>query len=329
MFSLVDYMRSYEAKEEFKERMSKLLDGKADEERFWKIARTGAPHVIRCNTLKISAGDLKKRLESRGWKIGQPFSKNPEVMIVESRLGPGELGKAKEHLLGYFYVQDISSMLPVIALKPGKDDSLLDIAASPGSKTTQAVAMMENQGILIANDVSLSRLRILNSNLQKCGVMNVVVTRKEGVALCKRIKERSNLRFDKILADVPCTGEGTIRKSPKTLLMWNKNFVLKLAGIQRRIAGACFDLLKEGGEMVYSTCTLAPEENEGVVDYLIKEFGAKVLPVSLELKTRPGVTEWEGKEFDDSVKNCVRVYPQDNDTHGFFLARLGRGRLGE
>ncbi len=319
-------MQRYDPKPAFVERISKLLDGKEDEEKFWKIIRTGTPHSIRCNTLKISPDELIKRLEGKGWKIKQPFKSNPEVIIVESRLEPGELGKTREHLLGYYYVQDISSMLPMIVLAPTSEDVLLDIAASPGSKTTQAGAMMENKGVVIANDISLSRLRILASNLQRCGVMNVIVTRKEGGALCKRLKERSNLRFDKILVDAPCTGEGTLRKSPKTLLMWNIKMIENLSKVQKRLAASAFELLKPGGEMIYSTCTMAPEENEGVVDFLIRKMGAKVLPIELELKTRCGLTEWDGRSFDSSVKKCVRVYPQDNDSDGFFIAHLRRER---
>jgi len=318
---------NYKPKPEFVERISRLLNNEDDEKRFWEISRTGTPHSIRCNTLKISVDALVKRLNSKGWKIKQPFSENPEIMIVGSRLGPGELGKTKEHLLGYYYVQDISSMLPMLVLKPKAGEVLLDLCASPGSKTSQAGAMMDNKGTIIANEISLGRLRILASNLQRCGVMNAIITKKEGGNLCEKIKKRSNLRFDKISVDAPCTGEGTLRKSPKTLLMWNKKMILNISRIQKRLAASAFEILKDGGEMIYSTCTLSPEENEGVVDFLVKELGARVLPIDLDLKTREGVVEWEGQKFDDSVKNCVRVYPQDNDTDGFFVARLCRGGL--
>ncbi len=316
---------NYIPKPAFAERISKLLDGKEDEDKFWKIIRTGTPNSIRCNTLKISVDELKKRLEAKGWKIKQLFKKNPEVMIIENRLGPGELGKTREHLLGYYYVQDVSSMLPLIALKPKPGETLLDLCASPGSKTTQVGAMMENSGTIIANEVSLGRLKILAANLQRCGVMNTIVTKRDGVQLCEKIIKKTNLRFDKILVDAPCTGEGTLRKSPKTLLMWNIKMIENLSSIQKKLAGAAFGLLKPDGEMIYSTCTHSPEEDEAVVDFLVKKFGAKVLPIELELKTRCGLTEWEGKKFDKQIKNCVRIYPQDNNTDGFFVARLGRG----
>jgi NOL1/NOP2/sun family putative RNA methylase len=272
--------------------------------------------------LKISVSELLKRLKDYGWKIKQPFSEFPEVMVIENKLKPGELGKTKEHLLGYYYVQEISSMLPMLALKPEAGEMVLDLCASPGSKTTQAAAMMGNDGTIIANEISMGRIGILNSNLERCGVMNAIVTRKEGVALCERFLKKSKIRFDKILVDAPCSGEGTLRKSPKTFQMWNVNMIKKIAGMQRRLAGAAMKILKVGGEMIYSTCTLAPEEDEMIVDYLIKNFDVEIEKLDLPLKFREGVTEWEGVELSPEVKKCLRLYPQDNDTDGFFVCKL-------
>jgi len=311
----------FQPKEEFVKRIETLI-GKTDAKKFFEISYTPTPTSIRCNTLKISVSELKKRLQEYGWKIKQPFKEFPEVMIVESKLGPGEIGKTREHLLGYYYVQDISSMLPIFALKPKPGEIILDLCASPGSKTTQAAAEMENSGTIIANEVSLGRIGILNANLERCGVMNTIATRKEGSALCERLSKKSQLRFDKILVDAPCTGEGTLRKSPKTFQMWNKNMIKKIAGIQRKLAESAVKLLKPGGTMIYSTCTLSPEENEAIVNNLLKKFNVKIEKVTLPLKFRKGVCNWEGEEFDKSCENCLRVYPQDNDTDGFFLAKI-------
>jgi NOL1/NOP2/sun family putative RNA methylase len=317
-----EYLKErFPPKQGFKDRMEKLL-GKAEADEFFEISYTPTPNSIRCNTLKISPGDLKKRLAGYGWKIKQPFDEFPEVMIVGEGLKPGELGNSKEHLLGYFYVQEISSMLPMLALQPRAGEIILDLCASPGSKTTQAAAMMENKGTIIANEVSLGRIGILNSNLERCGVMNTIVTRKEGVALCERLLKKSNLKFDKILVDAPCSGEGTLRKSPKTFLMWNVNMIKKIAGTQRRLASSALKLLKVDCEMIYSTCTLSPEEDEMIVDYLIKNFDVEVEQITLPLKFRCGVCEWEGKSLDKGVEKCLRLYPQDNDTDGFFVAKI-------
>jgi NOL1/NOP2/sun family putative RNA methylase len=319
--SYSDYLRDkYPPKEEFVERM-KILLGDDEAIKFFDICYTQTRDFIRCNTLKIGSEELKKRLLSYGWGVVSPFSNFPEIMVV-SGTKPGDIGNSKEHLLGYFYVQEISSMLPILALNPKPGELVLDLCASPGSKTTQAAAMMENSGTIIANEVSMGRLSILNSNLERCGVTNAIVTRKEGSSFCERLLKKSLIRFDKILVDAPCSGEGTLRKSPKTFVMWNKNMIKKIATVQRRLAFSALSLLKVGGEMVYSTCTLAPEENELVIDYLLKNFDISVEKISLPLKFRSGVCSWEGEKLNSEVKNCLRLYPQDNDSDGFFLAKI-------
>ncbi len=319
----------YKPKPEFVERMEKLLGSKQEAEKFFEICKTETPDSIRCNTLKISPEELKQRLEQYGWKIVQPFENNKEIMIIDEtnngggrKLAPGELGKTQEHLLGYYYVQEISSMLPLFVLQPKPNEIFLDLCASPGSKTTQASAYMENTGLIIANDNNLGRIRILNSNLEKCGVMNAIVTRSDGVKLCNNLLKRSNLKFDKILVDAPCSGEGTLRKSPKTYLMWNLNMVHKLGSIQKRLASSALRLLKVGGEMIYSTCTLTPEEDEEVINYLLERFDIQIEEINLPLKRHCGVCEWDGKKLNQQIKNSCRIYPQDNNTDGFFLAKI-------
>ncbi len=308
-------------KEDFVKRMESLV-GKDEAQEFFDISYTKTPSSIRCNTLKISVEDLKTRLENYGWKLKQPFTEFPEVMIIESALKPGEIGKTKEHILGYYYVQEISSMLPMFALQPEDGDFILDLCSSPGSKTTQAAAMMKNGGIIIANEISLGRIGILNSNLERCGVANAIVTRKEGVSLCEKFLKKTQFKFDKILVDAPCSGEGTLRKSPKTLQMWNVNMIKKIAGTQRHLSEAALRLLKVGGTMIYSTCTLAPEENEMIIDNLLKHFDIKIEQLKLPLKFRSGICSWEGKELSGEVKKCLRLYPQDNNTDGFFVTKI-------
>jgi NOL1/NOP2/sun family putative RNA methylase len=265
--------------------------------------------------------DLKKRLESSGWKIKQPFKGFDEVMVVENELKPGALGMSREHLLGYYYVQELSSMLPVLALMPKPGELVLDLCASPGSKTTQMSARMENKGTLIANDVDLGRIMILGTNLERCGCMNTIATRHDGVILCEKLI-KLGYKFDKILLDVPCSGEGTTRSSPKTFIMWNPKMIEKMSRIQRKLASSAIPLLKDGGELIYSTCTYAPEENERNVDFLARTFGLKIEKISLPLKTRPGITEWQGEKYSEDVKNAARIFPQDNDTEGFFVSKL-------
>jgi NOL1/NOP2/sun family putative RNA methylase len=312
----------YPVKPEFRVRVEELI-GKKDADAFFQIAYYSSPNYIRCNTLKISVEDLKRRLEDYGWELGQPIDKHPEIMKIESRLSPGELGKTKEHLLGYYYVQDISSMLPLLVLLPTKNDMFLDLCASPGSKTTQAAAMMENSGVLIANELSLGRISILNSNLERCGVSNTIVTRNNGLRFCRRSREKLRMKFSKILVDAPCSGEGTLRKSLKTFNMWNEKVIKNMSKLQKKLAAEALRSLEVGGEMVYSTCTLGPEEDEAVVDFLIKNFDVELMDVKIDgIKLREGVTSWQKTEYDEQVKKCRRLYPQDNDTDGFFLCKM-------
>jgi len=214
-------------------------------------------------------------------------------------------------------------MLSIIALAPKPNEFFLDLCASPGSKTTQAASFMENKGTIIANEMNIQREKILCSNLERCGVANEIVTRKEGEELCKRFKQKK-IYFDKILVDAPCSGEGTLRSTPKTYLMWNIKTIKGLPRIQKRLCESAFEILKEGGEMVYSTCTHAPEENEGVVDFMLERFSGKIKieKVSLPVKTRQGMTHWEDTEYNKEIIKCNRIYPQDNDTEGFFLVKF-------
>ncbi len=330
---MTDY-RNLEPKPLFQERMKKLLQ---DYDKWISVSYTEPVNSIRCNTLKITPEDLKSKLEKKGWKISQlsshpETSKSkdfdshrenlfPEIMIIENKLLPGEIGNSEEHLLGYYYVQEISSMMPVLALNPQPGEIILDLCAAPGSKTTQLAMYMENQGTIIANDSVLPRIKILSSNLQKNGVSNTIITRNDGVQLCLKLKELG-MFFDKILLDAPCSGEGTIRSSPKTLLMWNLKGINKLSRLQKKLASSALSILKTGGEMIYSTCTHAPEENEEVVDYLIKNFNVKVEQIHLPIKCRQGLTRWENETYSPEIEKSCRIYPQDNNTEGFFLAKI-------
>jgi NOL1/NOP2/sun family putative RNA methylase len=325
----------YNPKPLFEERMNQILkqsrSNQEDINKFWKIIHKEPLNWIRCNTLKINPKELKEKLEKEhNWKIKQPFKEHEEIMLIEqeSNLKPGELGRSKEHLLGYYYVQELSSMLPMLALKPNENDSFLDLCAAPGSKTTQAAAMMKNKGNIIANDSKFGRMAILASNLEKCGVSNAIITKRDGVQLSKKLK-KINFNVDKILVDAQCSGEGTLRSSPETFLMWNIHSINNFSSQQKVLAAAALDLLKEGGEMLYSTCTHAPEENEEIIQFLMDNFNISIEPIAenLPIKSREGLTEWKSKEFSKEIKRACRIYPQDNDTEGFFLCKIKK--LGE
>ncbi|MEK6817639.1 MAG: hypothetical protein AABX80_02450, partial [Nanoarchaeota archaeon] len=132
------------------------------------------------------------------------------------------------------------------------------------------------------------------------------------------------LKFDKILLDAPCSGEGTMRSSAKTCLMWNPNTIKSLSKLQKKLFQKAFEILGEGGEMVYSTCTHAPEENEEVVDFALKEFKdqIEIEKINLPVKCREGIIEWNDEKYDEKIKFCARIYPQDNNTEGFFIVKF-------
>jgi NOL1/NOP2/sun family putative RNA methylase len=309
----------------FLERMQKLIFDKKDFEKYLKIIREEPVNSIRCNTLKITPNELSQRFKEKKWDFVQPFKENPEIFIIKSELLPGELGRSLEHQLGYYYIQEISSMLPLIALNPKENEIFLDLCSSPGSKTTQASSSMKNTGTIIANEVSFGRIKILASNMQRCGVSNTIITKKDGIILCGILKQE-NMLFDKILVDAPCSGEGTIRSSPKTLKMWNIKMIKSLSKLQKNLLSSAIEILKLNGELIYSTCTHAPEENEEVVDFVLEKFKGKIklekINLPKELKTREGITEWNTIKLNPEIKKCIRIYPQDNDTEGFFISKF-------
>ncbi|MFO8016155.1 MAG: RsmB/NOP family class I SAM-dependent RNA methyltransferase [Candidatus Woesearchaeota archaeon] len=304
-----------EFKPDFIERYKRLTDFG----QFRKYSLSFPRKSIRVNTLKMTADEVRKRLEKE-WRLEQiPWCR--EGFWIEHK-GEGEnkrrdVGNLIEHALGYIYVQDAASMIPPMVLGPQTGEKVLDIAAAPGSKTTQIAQMMKNKGIIVANDISADRLASLGINLQRMGVMNTVINKAKG----HLIKETG---FDRILVDAPCSATGTIRRSIKTLQMWNPNIARRLAGEQKRLLQHAFRLLKQGGTIVYSTCTMEPEEDEGVIDWLLSNNeNAELEDIDIKgLKRSEAVTGFNGKEYDKEVRKCLRIWPQDNDTEGFFITKI-------
>lgn len=310
----------YEMKPVFEKRMRALIPDKVDFSNYSKIIHEKPVNFIRCNALKISPDKLFRRLEKK-WHVVRPFKGFEDIFLVKSPLGPGELGNAVEHVLGYYYIQEISSMMSVIALNPKPGEFVLDMCASPGSKTTQMASMMKNQGTIIANDLKIDRMKILSANLERCGVSNCIITRNDAVSLCGRMA-KAGFKFDKILLDAPCSGEGTLRSSPKTFLIWNEKVVHKLSREQKKLMAFALKCLKKGGEIVYSTCTHAPEENEGIIDFAVKNFPVEIEKIDLPLNCRPGVKKWGKENYEIDAEKICRIYPQDNDSEGFFVTKM-------
>ncbi len=306
-----------EIKDGFKERYSQMTDW----DEFKKYSLSFLRRSIRVNTLKISVVDCKKRLE-KDWKL-DPIPWCREGFWIDHK-GKGDeyrrdIGNTVEHQLGYIYIQEAASMVPPVVLDPKPGELVLDMCASPGSKASQIAQYMGNEGMLIANDFQGKRLAALGINIQRMSISNEIITLMKGHQFA-----RAGLAFDRVLVDAPCSGTGTIRKSLKTLRIWNPNMVKKIAGEQRRLIETGFSILKEGGTMVYSTCSLEPEENEGIVDYLLTKYPqAQVEKISLKgLKRGTIIEEFEGKKYSPEVQKCLRLWPQDNDTEGFFVAKI-------
>ncbi|MEO0095081.1 MAG: RsmB/NOP family class I SAM-dependent RNA methyltransferase [candidate division WOR-3 bacterium] len=269
---------------------------------------------IRLNTLKCKPEVILSFLKDFNLK---PLKFFKDCYIVENGYG---IGNNFTHQLGLIYVQEVASMIPAVVLDPKPEDVVLDLCAAPGSKTTQIAQMMENKGLIVANEIDYKRLSSLIYNVKKCGLLNEVLISMPG----EKIGEVLPNYFDKILLDAPCSAEGTIRRSKKVLYHWGTKNIQKMSHIQKGLIVSAFRSLKPGGVMVYSTCTIAPEENEGVIDYLLKKFPeAEILPINIpHFKFREGIDSWEKKHFDIRVKNCIRILPQDNDTAPFFIARI-------
>jgi NOL1/NOP2/sun family putative RNA methylase len=290
-------------KEAFLKRYSELTDI----DKFTEASLKPLRKTIRVNTLKTSVEEIKQRFDLK------PIPWCNEGFFINKL----SVGNTKEHFLGYIYLQGAASMIPPLVLNPKPNDIILDTCASPGSKTTQMAAMMKNQGLIIANDNKIDRLKPLTLNLQRCGVLNTIVTRMEG--------HWFKNKFNKILLDAPCSGIGTIRKSYKTIKMWNPQTIKKMSVLQKKLISNAFEILEENGTLVYSTCTLEPHEDEAVIDYLLKKYdNAKIEKFSLDLKRGSIIEEFENEKYSSEVKKCLKLWPQDNDTEGFFVAKISK-----
>jgi NOL1/NOP2/sun family putative RNA methylase len=269
---------------------------------------------FRINTLKAERKEILALLKDLKLK-SLPFYDDGFCLV---RKYP--IGNHITHNLGLIYAQETASMIPPILLEPQPGDVILDLCAAPGSKATQIAQMMKNKGLLVLNEPNRKRTQSLIHNIKRCGVLNEVVINLRGEKIDRVLPEY----FDRILIDAPCSAEGTIRKSKAVLYHWGLKNIVRMARIQKGLVVSGFRALQSGGIMVYSTCTIAPEENEGVIAYLLQKFPeAEVLPVTLHnFKTRPGITKWQGETFDKRVKNCLRILPQDNNTAPFFIAQI-------
>lgn len=292
--------------------MANILPSSLNMEDFLSACQRPLRKSIRVNTLKISVTDFLARAAEKGWQL-EPVPWCREGFWIDADESVVPLGNTAEHMAGLFYIQEASSMMPVSALFQANDtfNNVLDMAAAPGSKTTQIAAKMENHGVLVANEFSASRVKVLHANIERCGVRNAALSNYDGRVFGGWLPEQ----FEAVLIDAPCSGEGTVRKDADAMKNWSKQAVIAIAETQKDLIESAFHALKPGGVMVYSTCTLSLEENQQVCHHLKQTFGdlvefdslAKLFPNADKALTEEGF---------------LHIFPQVYDCEGFFVARI-------
>ena len=249
---------------------------------------------------------VRELLLSEGFRFHEePFSPVCFRLIEE----PIALGSSLAAFFGYIYIQDRSSMLPPLALHPAPQEAVLDMCASPGSKTSFLGQLKEQQGLVLANEPNAQRLATLRANLQRLGLLNCATCSYEGQKLPLNAQS-----FDAIQLDPPCSGWGTVEKNPKVLQIWQGDKIKRLTGLQRALLRKAHEFLKPGGHLLYSTCTTNSAENEEQVRFAVEELG-----FSCEK-----IPAFPGFVFDEPWPGTLLVRGEESKAQGFFLARLSK-----
>ena len=262
---------------------------------------------IRTNTLKISRDELIGKLAKEGIKCTKVNGIDEAIMVQNLKNIEGnELFK-----LGYFTIQDISSMLVGKIANPEKDSKVLDICSAPGGKTTHVATIMENTGQVIARDVFDHKLKLIKSTVNRLGLTNVSIENRDAL----KLDDNSIDKFDYVLADVPCSGLGIIRRKPE--IKFKEGSELSgLPDIQSKILNNASKYVKENGTLIYSTCTIHDEENINVVEQFLKEnINFELVPI-----------ENINIDLDNQEKGYIKIYPNIHGMDGFFIAKLKRIR---
>lgn len=292
--------------------MRQNLPDDASFEQFIAISQQPLRRSLRVNTLKISVADFLAQTAPYGWQL-TPVPWCSEGFWISREDESLPLGSVAEHLSGLFYIQEASSMLPVTALFDAQPEvtAVMDMAAAPGSKTTQIAARMNNQGLILANEFSASRVKVLHANISRCGVSNSALTHFDARVFGPALPEQ----FDAILLDAPCSGEGVMRKDADALKNWSLASTEEIAATQRDLLDSAFHALKPGGTLVYSTCTLNQIENQQVIAWLLQRYPDAVEVMPLDQL-------FEGAAQAATPEGYLHVFPQLFDSEGFFVARL-------
>ncbi len=290
------------------------LWGEEETLRFLEACERPIVTSIRVNTLRKSADDIIPRLEKKGVTLERVPWLEEGFSADFNGLSPGALF---EHMMGYYYVQSIPSMTVVDALDPRPGEIIMDLAAAPGGKTTHIAQRMENSGIVVAVESDRKRLASLESNILRCGVDIALVFRGDA-----RKISQLDMTPARILLDAPCSGEGLIARDPSRKVSKSMADIRYCATRQDEMVEAALDILEPGGILVYSTCSVAPEENEFVIDTVLRRrTDVVLLPVEGQYGVR-GYTTPYGVRLDESLNLARRFLPHVDGVEGFFICKM-------
>ncbi len=282
-----------------------------DFEAFLEACGRPLPSCVWTHPLRATPEEVARAIAESG-SVPRP-SRIPGAFLTDADWNPGF---TVAHFRGLFHPQEEVALTAVPALDPQPGERVLDLCASPGNKTAQIALAMQNRGTLVANEFRHDRLASLRGNLERLGVQNAVVVLGDGAGL--RLEAGP---FDRVLADVPCSCEGTIRRYPHAAARVTEGSRLKLSRTQTHLLQRAIKLTRPGGVVVYATCTFAPEENEAVVTASLGSQG-RVVPFDCPLPSQPGLTEFEGESYRDDMVHARRFLPHLSDTGGFFVAKI-------
>lgn len=302
-----------------------------------KTFTTERPLTVRINTLKTQEENVLEQLRREHMDV-TPLPWYRQALMIKNSTARD----FAEHELiktGQLYIQSLSSMLPALVLDPRPGDAVLDLCAAPGSKTTQMAALLKNQGTITAVEPIRARYYKLRSVVEQLGAQNVHLKMMDGrrfenirkfpKKITQKFQRNKNFSspklFDKILVDAPCSSEGRFKTfHEESFAYWSPRKIKEMVRKQRGLLLNASRLLKPGGVLVYSTCTFAPEENEGVIDWLLKKTPGTIqlIPIEFpEIIRYSAISAWGKKFFHKDIQNCFRVLPAER-MEGFFVAKL-------
>lgn len=313
----IDLAKTYGYQPYMVERYLKMW-GLEETVKYLKATLKGVRKVLRANILKVKPEDLISRLEAKGYKFEiVDWARNAFWVLNE----PFQLGATFEYMFGYYYIhRGGGSLAPPLALEPKPNESIIDMCAAPGGKTSYIAELSGDLATILAVDISRARMRTLRSQISRLGITCVVGLRWDA----RRLVELG-LRPDKILLDAPCSGEGLTPIDPSRRISRSMRDLIDMMKLQVQLLDAAIKISKPGTVIIYSTCSIAPEENEFVVDKLLEKWGEKIDVEDIGLKIgEPGFTKVFNIRLDGRLRKCKRLYPHKNGTEGYFICRIVR-----